>query len=81
MDSYIPNEELNKFLREIVVSEEKEARLFFMFKKWSAEEPYWCLFACQDNEDKIGGHYCLERDTNLEQVRNYFEQKSYRYIV
>lgn len=71
--------ELKIFLDEMVTDakdNEGNRDLGFVLLRWSKEEPYWCVFACQHGNTKgrswiidgvigIGGHYCIGKEENF----------------
>lgn len=71
--------ELQIFMKDMSVDVEKADGDFrFDLLRWSKEEPYWCLFACEhgnanvfsgiDGVLGIGGHYCIGKEENLHVV-------------
>ena len=69
---------LEEFIENIVSSME-DGDLRFDLLRWSKEEPYWCVFACEHGDNtqtntnikgvtNIGGHYCIGREENLHGV-------------
>lgn len=57
-----------------MVSETGEGDFRFDLLRWSKEEPYWCVFACECGETGvsavkgvvgIGGHFCIGKEENI----------------
>jgi hypothetical protein len=59
--------ELKTFINEMVSSVGKEDFRFYLIR-WSKEEPYWCVFACEGNSFNIGGHFCIGKEENIHSV-------------
>lgn len=69
--------ELQTFIKAMVSDIEDNRNFCFDLLRWSKEEPYWCVFACEhgmegvsviDGVCAIGGHYCIEKEANLHEV-------------
>lgn len=68
-------EELKKFVLDTTPSswgnKSSKYEYGFALLRWSVEQPYWCVFACELSPlgiSGIGGHYCLEKDANVHEV-------------
>jgi hypothetical protein len=73
---------LHEFIKEIMsdIDENYEDGDFrFDLLRWSKDQPYWCVFACEHKENTavtsiiegtigIGGHYCIGTDERLHDV-------------
>jgi hypothetical protein len=64
---------LKAFIKEVVSGVEK-GDFRFNLLRWSKEEPYWCVFACECGKtgisaiEGIGGHYCIGKEENTHNV-------------
>lgn len=87
--------ELNKFIKEMtfgIDENDKETDFRFDLLRWSKDEPYWCVFACEHKENttitsgfegvvSFGGHYCIGKEEGLHNVLSMLADSGWRVEV